>query len=57
MDQYTYFITLAHNARALFVYDLFWSALLLAAVPFGFRLRQAARAIDRRICWERDASV
>lgn len=56
-DRYAYFIALAHNARALFVYDLSWSALLLAAIPFGIRLRQAAKEIDRRIRWERDTSV
>lgn len=54
MDRYAFFIALAHNARALFIYDAAWLLLLAAAVPFALRLRQAAREIDRRIRFERD---
>ena len=54
MDRSAVFITLAHNPRALLVYDVICLAFFAAAVPFVLRLRQAARAIDRRIRWERD---
>ncbi len=57
MDRFAFLIPLAHNARALFVYDSAWLLLLAAAVPYGLRLRRAAREIDRRIRWERDTSV
>jgi hypothetical protein len=48
MDRRAPFIAFAHNPRALLVYDVIWLAALAAAVPFVLRLRQAARAIDRR---------
>ena len=43
---------LAHHPQAFAVYDAMWVVLLIAAVPFALRLRQAAHAIDRRIRWE-----